>query len=566
MFLKKMKDPAFWEKVRTDKTYAPTLAAMKELYEKECNDPIVELPYTVAADFALSGDRVTGEAFYFKRRRMLSISAVLSMIYPDEKSYFNKMQDYLFAVCNEYSWEIPAHIPNMVDYIPDDIDLFAAETGYCLSEIYAILEDRLDPLIKTRVKMEVERRIILPFSDFNRKFAWLGFRSNWASVCAGSVAAAFMYLFPERFYEVKPRIDQAIQNFLASYRESGYCYEGIAYWEYGFGFFVTYAQMLYDFTNGKENLFDNEKVKAIATFPQKAFLSGSALVSFSDGMTEGTLSRGLFHFLAHQYPEDVIPVPQPDFSPINYGGRWNLGIRGFAWFDPSTEKISKTLTDYSKDAEWLIYRTPRFGFAAKGGTNWEAHNHNDVASFIFATGGKQVFADIGAGEYTRQYFQEEHRYNYFNPSSRSHSVPILFGNYQKTGGQYRANGTVYDGKSMTFDFASAYDIPEVKGLQRTFIPDENGVTITDEITYAEGVTPKKGDFTERFALLAEPKVHGNRIFAGDAVATFTGADAPTISVERVGRHNNLGDPYPVYLVDFPVTGRKFTLRIEPKAK
>ena len=497
---------------------------------------------------------------------MLVVSAILSLIYPEERKYLQRTEDCLFAICNEYTWVIPAHIPDLNAYIPDFIDLTAAETGFTLAEIYTALEGRLSPLIKTRVKMEVERRIVIPFCNQTHNFYWINFHSNWAAVCAGSVGAAFMYLFPERFHEVKPLIDKAMANFLLSYRESGYCYEGISYWEYGFGFFVSYAQLLYDFTGGKENLFDSEKVKAIATFPQKAFLSGNSLISFSDGVMEGNISLGIWHFLAETYPDAVFPVPQPDFSPINYGGRWNLGIRGFAWFDPSTEKISETLTDYSKDAEWLIYRTPRFGFAAKGGTNWEAHNHNDVASFIFATGGKQVFADIGAGEYTRQYFQEEFRYQYFNPSSRSHSVPVLFGNYQKTGGKYRANGTVYDGKSMTFDFASAYDIPEVQGLQRTFAPDDNGVTITDEITYAESVIPKKGDFTERFALLAEPRVQGNQIYAGDAVATFTGADAPTISVETVGRHNNLGDPYPVYLVDFPVTGEKFTLRIEPKAK
>ncbi len=564
MLLEKMKDVRFWQKVKTDEAYAPLLAELHRLFAEMEGAPILELPYTVMMEFLRSGDRKKGEAFFSERRKMLVVSAILSMIYPEEQKYLQRTEDSLFAICNEYTWVIPAHIPDLNAYIPDFIDLTAAETGFTLAEIYTALEERLSPLIKTRVKMEVERRIVIPFCNQSHNFYWINFHSNWAAVCAGSVGAAFMYLFPERFPEVKPIIDKAMANFLLSYRESGYCYEGISYWEYGFGFFVSYAQLLYDFTGGKENLFDSEKVKAIATFPQKTFLSGNSLISFSDGVMEGTLSLGIWHFLADTYPDAVFPLPQPCISPSLAGGRWHLAIRDFLWLNPKAEKEQPLLTDYSLDAEWLVYRTPDFGFAAKGGTNWEAHNHNDVASFVFAVCGKQVFADLGAGEYTRQYFQEEYRYKYFNPCSRSHNVPILFGNYQKTGGKYRANGTVYDGKTLSFDFASAYDIPEVKGLRRTFAPDTNGVTVTDEITYAEGVTPQKGDYIERFVTLEKPEIQGNQITVGGAIATFTGADAPTVSTElaTVLRAPNRT----VYVLDFAVTGEKFTLRIEPKTK
>ncbi len=564
MLMNKLKDPKFWERVKTEDTYAPLLDQLHAIYREDASAPLVELPFSLMTEFLRSGDRKGGEAVYFAKRRTLVVSAILAMLYPEEQQYLDKVQDCLFAICNEYTWVIPAHMPSMTEDIPDHIDLTAAETGFTLAEIYTMLEDRLAPLIKTRVKMEVERRIVLPFCDYSREFAWIKYHSNWAAVCGGSVAAAFMYLFPERFNKVKPRVDEAIANFLLSYRESGYCYEGISYWEYGFGFFVSYAQILYDFTNGKENLFDSEKVKAIATFPQKAFLSGNSLISFSDGITEGYLSRGTWHFLAKTYPDAVFPIPQPGGSPSLTGGRWHMAIRDFAWLSPQTEREQPVLTDYSRDAQWLVYRTPDFGFAAKGGTNWEAHNHNDVASFVFATGGKQVFADLGAGEYTRQYFQEEHRYKYFNPCSRSHNVPILFGNYQKTGGQHRANGTVYDGKSLSFDFASAYDIPQVVSLKRTFTPDTKGVTVTDEMTYAEGVTPKKGDFTERFVTLEKPEIQGNQITVGGVTATFTGADAPTVSTElaTVLRAPNRT----VYVLDFAVTGTAFTLRLQPQNK
>ena len=567
MFLTTIKDPAFWEKVRTDETYRPMIDTLLSEWKKCETAEIAEIPYTVAADFFHSGDRVKGERYFFMRRTALSVSAVLALIYPEERKYFDRMQDFIFATCNEYSWELPAHIPNMIDYIPDDIDLFAAETGFTLAEIYAVFGDRLDPLVKTRIKMEVERRIINPFADYNRKFAWIGYRSNWAAVCGGSVAACFIYLAPERFAEVKPRIDEAINNYLSSFQESGYCLEGIVYWDYGFSFFSSYAQLVSDFTNGEVDYFKMEKVKTIATFAQKMFLSGSSIVSFADGKMNGYVFRSFCHYLAHKYPDAVLPYPQSEVNLPDFLGRWIWVVRAFAWFDPSTEQVVEELIDYSKDAEWLVYRTKAFGFAAKAGKNWEAHNHNDVGSFCFATNGKQIFADVGRGEYTRQYFREETRYQYFNTSSRSHSVPILFGNYQKTGGRYRANNTVWDGTTLSYDYAAAYDDERVISLIRQITPDKGGVTIKNTITFGENVTPAVGDYIERYVVTEKPVVEEGKLTVGNVVATYRGAGKPTVTEEPLTTHPDDGQIVKsVYLIDFAVTGTEFEIRIELQAK
>jgi hypothetical protein len=243
-----------------------------------------------------------------------------------------------------------------------------------------------------------------------------------------------------------------------------------------------------------------------------------------------------------------------------------LAIRDFLWLNPKAEKEQPLLTDYSLDAEWLVYRTPRFGFAAKGGTNWEAHNHNDVGSFCFATNGKQIFADVGRGEYTRQYFREETRYQYFNTSSRSHSVPILFGNYQKTGGRYRAESTIWNGKTFSYDYASAYDDERVTSLKRFIDVDKKGITVRNQITFAEGFTPSLGDYIERYVLTEKPQIEQGKLIAGGVVATYKGADLPTVSVEMVTPHNPAEGDYPVYLVDFAVQGTEFEIRIEPENK
>ncbi|MBQ1942979.1 MAG: heparinase II/III family protein [Clostridia bacterium] len=568
MFLETVKDPAFWEGIRKSEAHRPLIEELVAVFEKDGLAPIVEMPYTMAQDFFVSGDREKGEEIYFQRRRALNACAILSLVYPEERKYFDRLQDIIFAICNEYTWELPAHIPNLTDYIPDDIDLFAAETGFALSEMYVVFGERFDPLIRTRIKMEVERRIINPFSNYDRKFPWINYHSNWAAVCASGVAASFMYLAPERFADVKPRIDEAMASFLRSYKDCGYCIEGLGYWKYGFGFYVSYAQMLYDFTGGKEDLFASEKIKAISTFPQKMFLSGQAVVSFSDGSMKGVISRGLCHYLAKKYPDVVFPYPQTDNVICDQQGRWAWGFRSFVWHDLSTEKMVDELLDYSPYIEWLVYRNPAFGFAAKGGCNREAHNHNDVGSFIFAVDGKQVFADVGAGLYTRQYFRDEYRYDYFHPSSCSHSVPILFGNYQKAGSKYRAENAVWDGKTFSFDYAAAYDDERVTSLKRAVTVEKSGVTIRNQITYAEGITPTLGDYTERYVLMTKPTIEDGKITAGGVVATYKGAGIPTVTEQKLMPRADifLTDGDIAYLVDFAVEGTEFEIRIEPENK
>ncbi|MFR6332585.1 MAG: hypothetical protein ACLUOI_29915 [Eisenbergiella sp.] len=72
--------------------------------------------------------------------------------------------------------------------------------------------------------------------------------------------------------------------------------------------------------------------------------------------------------------------------------------------------------------------------AAKGGNNGESHNHNDVK--LPASGGDEMLlTDLGAGEYTRDYFSEK-RYEILCNHSFGHSVPVIDGKGQKEGTEY----------------------------------------------------------------------------------------------------------------------------------
>ena len=87
-----------------------------------------------------------------------------------------------------------------------------------------------------------------------------------------------------------------MEYYLKGFGDDGACVEGINYWAYGFGYFTYFAQLLYQYSDGKDNLFDNKKVENIAVFPQKLWFKNNNTVTFSDCGDKFTQRSGLIHF------------------------------------------------------------------------------------------------------------------------------------------------------------------------------------------------------------------------------------------------------------------------------
>lgn len=541
--LGKLTDPAFWQEVREKDCYKNFRDKYIQRWEEECeNTPPNTLRYTDWLEFWRTGKRI--EFNYFQARQQLLASTFLSLIYPEEQKYIDRVHNQLFVITNEFSWCLPAHYGNPTEGNRLNIDLFAAETGIGLAEVYTMLEDRLDDFIKMRVREEIERRIVNSMAA-TPKFIFEGMSNNWSSVCGASVAGAIMLMFPERFEEFKPRIDKAMEVFLSGYRDDGVCLEGATYWVYGFGFFCIYADMLEKFYGKKCEYFERAKVKNIATFMQNTFLSGKACVSFSDAGRTGSFNVGFLHFLKKKYPDDIILL-KSEFSTDREGtasmAKSVLTIMNFdeqMYYNP--EDASVDLTYYAPESEWLIRRLPLFGFAAKGGNNKEPHNHNDIGSFIFAKDGEQMLVDLGPGAYTKQYFSGE-RYKTFQACSRSHSVPIINGIYQTNGPTFKAKDVSFDGTVFTMDIAGAYNVPELKSLVRRFTILDDGIELSDTVDYEGG-----GVVTERFATLYEPVIRDGEIDVGTAVIYYDKtAFTPYIVEEQLSKAT-------CYLINFDLS-------------
>jgi len=541
--LKRAHDKEFWVEVREKECFTKYRRELFTLWEKHCTGEIPTLTYS---DFKLyweTGDRGIYEAKYFSRRLALDASALLALIYPEEEKYIKKLMDVIYAICDEYTWCLPAHQKVLEVNNNSVVDLFASETGFALSEIYVMLEGRLEPLIRNRINAELDRRIISSYLSREPYAWWETSGSNWNAVCTGSVACTVMLMRPELFGSLKPRFDRAIEHYLSGFKDDGMCVEGCGYWHYGFGFFTVYADMVREFTHGGTDYFKREKVRTVSQFLQRMFLSGRASVSFADGGRTLSYHIGLLHYLKSEYPNDVT-VFSPEYS-YNYDscGRFCLQLRALTWFCEDyyeNYEEGNEFAFYAPDSQWFIRKTASYGFAAKGGHNDELHNHNDVGSFIFAKGGRQLLTDPGAGVYTRQYFSKE-RYGILECSSRGHSVPIIGGANQLYGKQYCASDVRYDGCTFSADISGAYACEGLRSLTRSFSFTDDEVTLCDRFDYSgEGV------IVERIVTLYEPRLSGEgTVTVEDATISYD----PAVCVARISSEARLMGGV-CYFIDF----------------
>ena len=536
-----VKDMAFkteWHKKAVEEAKADF-----EVFSKE---PILTLPYSDFVAFEKTGNRPPYDTKYFPRRGWLNKSALLAMVYDDEPKYIEYLQNIIWAICDESSWASPPHFwdADGLEDILVHIDLFASETGQALAEINHMLGDRLEPWVKKRIDFEVRRRIIEPFKT--HKYHWETCDHNWAAVCTGNVGMVYMYnATKEEFDEMYPRFESAMECFLKGYGDDGCSHEGAGYWNYGFGYYVYYADMLRRYTDGKIDLFRKEKVHQMAKFQEKFFLTAHRAANFSDCGPGFGFHYGKTSFFKKEYPDIIVP-PKESVSGNDKDNchRWATPIRNFLWADPDlefTERAEKFY--YLPDAQWYIKTNAYYSLAARSGRNDESHNHNDIGSFIFISGDDAVCEDPGPGKYDRDYFSEK-RYENIKASSAGHNLPIINGQYQIPGAVY---GTVLqaDEEAFIVDITMAYDVPQLKKAVRTIKPHSDFVTIND-LFETEGDCP----VIERIVTKIEPAIEKGIIKVGGG----------SISGDFDGVTYTQKDE--LYLIDIPVKGNEITLTLK----
>lgn len=535
---------------------------IKNLADKMQKEAVPVLTEGLFSLFETTGNRLQYEEVYFARRKFLAVFGLAAYIF-NRAEYLDKLENVLLEICEEECWALPAHVNRREN--PDwrnTVDLFAAETAQALAEIIR-LTDGISADIKLRVRAEIEHRVLLPFEK-NRQ-GWECSDHNWNAVCCGGIGSAAMYLLAgkeeARLEKMLERICHSLNFYLDGFREDGACMEGIGYFTYGMTYFVGFAEQLLRYSNGRINLFDNEKVRKIAEFQQKMYFSCGQTVSFSDGETHAKFRMGLTAFLAERY--DTVHIPNLQFAAdfeTDPCYRFMGLLRDYEWTREITNNaiacadgtVAAARHDILPYAQWSICESGNgVGFAIKGGNNGEPHNHNDVGSFLYLANGEQLLCDLGAGEYTAAYFGPD-RYSILCNSSEGHSVPVIAGSYQKDGHSYKASYFDADGQGTTkIELAGAYEEGTIHKLVRNAVFSlENGtLVIADEFEMP------KGCFTENIVTKGEVTQNGNELCIRGSKALCRIRPEGNIANLRVlekMHSNHEGEPETVRLIQWDV--------------
>ncbi|MEH7116758.1 heparinase II/III family protein [Neobacillus vireti] len=487
--IKEEKDK-WWRRISQEAAFQPFLNEIRDEGERLLPERDPELSFSLFKVFFETGFRLEYERIYFEKRKRLNTFAIMVLLEPQNLDYLTALENTIWSICNEYSWCLPAHLQNCPetsiqasytlheDFVQQySIDLFAAETAFSLAEILKLTGDCLNPLICKRISEEIFKRILHPFMD--NQFGWETQTHNWAAVCAGSIGSAALHLINDagELAKLLERVLPAMDSYLKGFNEDGICLEGYGYWQYGFGYYVYFADLLKKRTGGKLDLFDSEKVHQIALFQQRCFLSRNLVVNFSDAQPTASVFLGLSHYLSKIYPD--FHVPEQDLRAkytVDHCSRWAPAIRNLLWFDETISPAPwKSGTFHSEESAWFISRHQSefgdFSFAAKGGHNDEPHNHNDIGHFILQGNNEVFLKDLGAGLYTKDYFNDK-RYTYLCNGSQGHSVPIINNQFQKDGpdrfARIRNASLEEEVDNFELDIANAYEVDGLQRLSRKF--------------------------------------------------------------------------------------------------
>lgn len=324
---------------------------------------------------------------------------------------------------------------------------------------------------------------------------WFQYLSNWTAVCHSCVVRAALSVVEDRMDRAVfvEGAERSVPGFLMGFYDDGYCTEGVGYWNYGFGNFLTLALAVREATGGKVDFCASEKAKKVMEYGTGVLMVGAEGVPVADGGGRlSTVVQQLGHLI---WPDLPLTEAARIRRPLA-GDMAEVVLLDFGQWD---RMPPATVTEYPERsafpvAQMYVMRPGKseipFRLGVKGGDNGEFHNHNDVGTYALFIGDRQVSGDPGGTVYTAKTFGP-HRYENKIINSYGHPVPVLNGTLQKEGGKFggKVRETLFSHgcDTLALDILGAYDMSgaKTKSLVRTFTYDraEKCVSVTDKVEF-----------------------------------------------------------------------------------
>jgi hypothetical protein len=487
---------------------APEFRQVVSQANRLISQPIPELTDELYLDYSRTGNRSRYERVLGRRYSRLP-RLVLAECIENRGRFLPAIEEAIRAICADKTWVYPAHDGSLRNFkgLVTEIDLHVAAASWNLATADYWLGDKLSGETRKLIRSQLERRTFTPFTGMvtqgEPRMWWLTTTNNWNAVCLAGVTGSAMAVIdsPERRAFFAASAEKYIRNFLSGFTPDGYCSEGLGYWNYGFGHYVLLAETLRQATGGKLDLFELPEIREIALFGHRMEIASGIYPAFADCSVGTRPQTSLMAFLSRRYGLGLSEFERRGLL-LSVGpssSLFQLGVFAFpnsATATPAAEPRSPAheLRDWFPDAGILICRPAAeqqraLAVALKGGHNDEHHNHNDVGSYLVVLGRSTPLVDPGAEVYTARTFSSR-RYESNVLNSFGHPVPRVAGKLQRTGRAAAAKvlktGFTEQQDTIVLDLSAAYDVKQLKKLQRTFVFSREGtgsLTVTDEVEF-----------------------------------------------------------------------------------
>ena len=461
-------DRAAWERLVPEETRRAFVAAA----EKELDTPWAALPATRFLDFVRDGNRGRYEALLFSRRARLG-RLVLGETLEGKGRFTEAIADGVWLVCEESFWGVPAHVgmqrrgAGLPDVGEPIVDLFAAETGALLAWTDALVGERLDavhPLIRERLRLEVDRRILTPALERD-DFGWMGFRSasvnNWNPWINSNWLAAALLVErdPARRERAVAKIVRSLDRFVDSYPDDGGCDEGPSYWGRAGASLFEALDLLRTATGGRVDVFNEPVVRAIGRYIASVHVAGDWYVNLGDASARVTPDAELVFRYGRATRDDTVaafgawlaarrgPYQPEHVDRFGSLARALAALTGTSGLGSANAAEPLPAEVWLPDLQMMAARekagtTAGLYVAAWGGHNDQSHNHNDVGNLIVFADGRPLLVDAGVGEYTSKTFSAR-RYDIWTMQSSWHNLPTVNGADQRAGRAFAARDVAF---------------------------------------------------------------------------------------------------------------------------
>lgn len=491
-----------WEKLARNDSFKKIIFEAEKLLQS----PIPGQPDDLYLDFSRTGNRTRWQRVSGRRRGRVR-TFTLAECLENKGRFIPAFEEIVSVLCSERTWVMPAHDRNLTNFngTSTDIDLGSSALAWSLATSDYLLADKLSSKTHRLIRDNLDRRVLGPYRDMvlgkRKQNWWMTGTNNWNAVCLANVTGSALAVIdsPRQRAFFITAAENYSKHFLEGFTDDGYCSEGLGYWNYGFGYYIMLSEMIYQATNCKVDLLQNNKAQKAATFGAQIEIINGVYPAFADCSINAQPSSKLMYFVSRRIGlalrswEQIDPVSSggslyqsmmysfPNSASLarpNQGPSQEPGIR--SWFDRAGVLISRPGPNSSL----------RLAVALKGGHNQEHHNHNDVGSFVVVLDDKPLLLDPGGEIYTARTFSSR-RYESNVLNSFGHPVPIVAGKLQRTG--RKARGRVVSRSftdstdTLVLDISSAYDVPELRKLERKFVYSRTGsgsLYVTDEVTFS----------------------------------------------------------------------------------